>query len=371
MKLLIFSWRDLKHPKSGGAEILTIELAKRWVKAGHQVTLVSAKFPGANDQETISGVGIIRPARFYRHSPWNYLPYLYHTASFYRKYLVGRYDLVIDQVHGLPFFAPFYVKERVILFPLEVAGKIWFREVTFPFSLIGFLLERIYIRLFRTYPFLIISPSTSRELTKLGIRKLFNFSPGLNFTPKRKLPSKSPVPLLVSLARITEMKRIEETLQAFRLLHKEFPLIKLFIIGRGKKLYIRKLKRLCLQTAIEDRVFFPGYVSEKEKIRYLSQAWMLVSSSVKEGWGLTVIEAAACGTPTVAYRIPGLVDSIKNNQTGLLCQRNTPVELARMIRKVLLNPRLRNRLSQNALAYSRQFSWDKAADECLKFFAKI
>lgn len=371
MKILIFSWRDIKHPICGGAEILTLELAKKWIEKGHQVSLVSARFPGAKSQETIEGLKIFRPGKFYRYSPFEYLPYLYQTVKFYRKKLAGRYNLVIDQVHGLPFFTPFFVKEKVILFPLEVAGKIWFREIPFPYSFIGYLLEIIYIKMFKNIPFLTISPSAAKELTLLGVKNISAISPGLNFKPSKKIPQKNLIPLLISLGRITAMKRIEHTFQAFRLLHKEFPLIKLTIIGRGKEKYLQELKNLCRQITIEDRVSFPGYVSEAEKRKLLSQAWLLVSSSLKEGWGLTVIEAAACGTPTVAYKIPGLVDSIKHGQTGLLCQKNNPVDLARNIRRVLLDPSLRKQLSQNALIYSRQFTWNKAANETLEIFEKI
>lgn len=371
MKILIFSWRDIKHPASGGAEILTLELAKRWVKKGCQVSILSANFPGGKSKETIAQIKIFRPAFFYYRNASDYLNYLYQTAKFYQKNLSGQHDLVIDQAHGLPFFTPFFVKEKVILFPLEVADKIWFHEVRFPFSLAGYLLERIYIKIFCSLPFLTISPSTARELTKLGVKNVFTITPGLNFKPLNKLPRKNHLPRLVSLGRITKMKRVGDTLQAFRLLHKEFPIIKLMVIGRGKKEYLEHLKNLCQEIKIEDRVSFPGFVSDKEKRKILSQSWMLVSSSLKEGWGLTVIEAAACGTPTVAYKIPGLVDSVKNQETGILCQKNNPVHLAKNIRKLLINPRLRKQLSQNALEYSRSFNWDKTAEESLRIFRKV
>lgn len=370
MKILIFSWRDIKHPAKGGAEILTLELAKRWVRKGHPVTLVSASFPGAKKQETIAGVKIFRPAEFL-YSARKYLIYLYQTAKFYRKNLAGKYDLIIDQAHGLPLFTPLYARQEIVLFPLEVAKEIWFSEVHFPFSLIGYLLEQAYIRFFRHLPFLTISPSTAKELKKMGVKNVFTITPGVNPIPLSKLPAKNKFPLLISLGRITPMKRIENTIQAFRLLHKEFPIIKLVVIGHGQPKYLEKLKNLCQNMAIEDRISFTGFISEEEKRKLLSQAWILVSSSSKEGWGLTVIEAAACGTPTVAYQVPGLVDSVKDQETGLLCQKNTPVELAKNIRKLLIKPSLRKLLSRNALDYSQNFSWDKTADEALAIFRQI
>lgn len=371
MKILIFSWRDIKNPQAGGAEILTLELAKRWAKDGHQTALVTAKFPGAKEEETIDKVKIFRPAVFFAQTPRAYLNYLYQTAKFYQKNLADKYDLIIDQAHGLPLFTPFYARQKIVLFPLEVAKEIWFREVCLPFSLIGYFLEQAYIRFFRHLPFLTISSSTAKELKMMGVKNVFTITPGVNPKPLSKLPRKNKFPRLVSLGRITPMKRIEDTIQALRLLHKEFPIIKLVVIGHGQPKYLEKLKNLCQNMAIEDRVSFTGFVSEKEKRRLLRQARILVSSSLKEGWGLTVIEAAACGTPTVAYQIPGLVDSVKNQETGLLCQKNTPVELARNIRKVLIDPSLRKRLSQNALNYSQNFSWDKTAREGLTILEKI
>ncbi|MDP3994838.1 MAG: glycosyltransferase family 4 protein, partial [bacterium] len=371
MKILIFSWRDIKYPGCGGAEILTLKLARGWVKSGHKVHLVSAKFQGAKNEEEIEGVKIFRPARFDSYSPFQYCFYLYKTIGFYRQKLAGKYDLVIDQVHGLPFFTPFFVKERVVFFPLEVAKSIWFYEVPFPFSLFGYLLELAYIKIFSNLPFLTISPSTSYDLTNLGVKNVFTITPGVHGQRLKRLPRKSQSPLLISLGRITKMKRLEDTILAFRLLHKELPHIKLVIAGLGKADYLDRLKNLCQTMAIDDRVVFTGFISEKEKIKLLSSAWIIVSTSLREGWGLTVIEAASCGTPSVAYRVAGLVDSVKDGETGFLCRKNNPEELAKNIKKLLINPRLRRKFSQNALDWSRKFSWKKTTQEGLEIFKKI
>lgn len=371
MKILIFSWRDIKFPGWGGAEVLTMKLAKSWTIKGHKVDILSAKFPGAKDKEIIDGIKIFRPGNFSGHSPLEYLIYLYKTVRFYRRELAGKYDLVIDQVHGVPFFTPLFVKEKVIFFPLEVAKNIWFYEVRFPFSLIGYFLEFVYIKIFRNFPFLTISSSTAQDLSRYGVKKVYTLTPGRNLPPLKNLSRKSKSPLIVSLGRITEMKRLGDTIHAFRLLHKELPNINLTIMGRGKEEYQRSLQGICHEMAIDDRVKFTGYICEKEKRELLSRAWILVSTSLREGWGLTVIEAAACGTPTVAYKVAGLVDSIEDNQTGLLCQKNNPQELVKNIRKLLINRSLRRKISQNALDYSRHFSWEKTADEGLKIFKQV
>lgn len=371
MKILIFSWRDIKNPKSGGAEILTMELAKRWVKKGHQVSLVSAKFPGSKAEEITGGIKIFRPAEFYQYSPLKYLLYLFKTAKFYKKNLVGRYDLIIDQVHGLPFFTPFYVKEKVILFPLEVAKEIWHYEIPFPLSFVGLFLEILYIKLFKNFPFLVISLSTAGDLKQMGVKSPFIITPGISIRPQKRVPKKSRFPTLVVLGRITKMKRVEDALKALRLLYQNFPKIKLFLIGRGEKEYVQSLKDLCQKMKIASRVFFTGYIDEEKKKGILSKAWVLISTSVREGWGLVAIEAAACGTPAVVYNVPGLHDSVKDKKTGIICQENTAEELAKEIAKVLSNRPLRTNLSQNALDYSHNFNWNKTAKEALEILNRI
>jgi glycosyltransferase involved in cell wall biosynthesis len=366
MKILIFSWRDIKHPKTGGAEVLTMELATRWIKKGHQVSIISARFPGAKGQESIKKVHVYRPAQFYQYSPISYLLFLIKAARFYRKNMASKYDIIIDQVHGLPLFTPFYVKEKVVIFPLEVAQDIWRYEIPFPFWIFGWLLEFAYIKLFRNHQFLAISKSTVKDLKRLGVKKVNIITPGISFKPQVKVPKKSRYPLIVSLSRLTPMKRIEETLDGFKLVLKQFPQARLLIIGKGEGKYVKKLKKKAKELGLTNQATFTNYVSEKEKQKLLSEAWVLVSTSLREGFGLNVIEAAACGTPSVVYDVPGLVNSVKNKKTGLICSKNSPEELIRNLAKLLSDKRLRLKLAKNALEHSQSFNWNKAARQALE-----
>ncbi|MDP3888443.1 MAG: glycosyltransferase family 4 protein [bacterium] len=370
MRILIFSWRDIKNPKAGGAETYTHELAKRWVKLGHETVLVTALFPDSASSEVLDKVKIFRTAQF-SYSPWAYLYYLYQTAKFYRQNLKGQFDIVIDQVHGLPNFTPFFVKEKVIFLPLEVAGSIWRYEIPFPFWLLGWLLELIYLKLFQRYSFITISQSTAKDLKKMGIRKVTVITPGLSFKTNQHVPAKNTFPILISLSRLTPMKRIEQTIEGFKIVAQQFPKSRLYLIGRGEPEYIATLKKLVNRLHLSSNVIFTGFISEKEKQKLLCQAWILVSTSLHEGWGLNVIEAAACGTPAVTYKVPGLVDSVKNGTTGLLCAKNEPQELAKNLSLLLINHELRRTLSRNALKYSRQFTWEKAAKESLDSYKSL
>lgn len=371
MRILIFSWRDIAHPRSGGAEIVTDELARRWVKLGHPVTLLSAAFPGSRNTETIHGVNVVRPGAFHRYSPIQYLDFLYRTIRYYRAHLAGRFDLVIDQVHGLPFWTLFWVKEPVVVFPLEVAGPIWRYEIPWPFHLVGQLLEHFYFWLYRSIPAITISPSVKKELTAHGLRQVSVIPLGNTIKPFRNLSKKSQYPTIINLGRLVPMKRIEQTLAAFALVLKQAPQARLTIVGRGRPAYVRRLKQTARRLKIARSVSWRGYVSPKNKTALLRNAWLLVSTSLKEGWGLVVLEANACGTPAIVYRVPGLIDSVQDNRTGIICRENTPEFLASKIIKVLSNKSLRIRLSQNALTYSRQFDWNKSAKEALEIIRII
>ena len=371
MKILIFSWRDIQNPKSGGAEILTQELAKRWVAKGHQVTLITSLFPTAKSQQTINRIRIYRTSLFNNYSPVSYILYLLSTIRFYRRFLRGYYDVIVDQVHGLPLFTPLYAKEPVVLFPLEVAGNIWRYEIPFPYWIVGWFLEFIYIKLFQHRPFLTISRSTAQNLKQWGVKKVKVINPGINVQPLSQLTSKTFFPSIISLSRLTPMKRINHIIRAFKIVLKDYPRAKLFIVGRGQIKYINQLKTDVRRYKMQKQVIFTGFVNEKQKQKLLSQAWVLVSTSLREGWGLNIIEAAACGTPSIVYRVPGLVDSVKNNQTGIICQQNSPENLAKNIIKLLANQSLRQQLSSKALDYSRSFSWDKAANESLIQLEKL
>ena len=371
MKILIFSWRDIKNPKSGGAEVYTHEIAKRWVKLGNEVSLVSAGFPGSKPQEQIDGVKIFRPVFFDRYSPLDYLVYLAKTRNFYKKYYEGRVDIVIDQVHGLPLFCKFYVKEKVIALPCEVAKKIWFYEIPFPFSLFGYILEFVYLKYYRENHFLTISPSTARDLTSCGIKNVSYALPGISFKPVKLIPQKSQFALIVCLGRLNKMKRIDHTIRAFKDVSVNFPDARLVVVGRSSDEYTNNLKSLTKKLRIGNKVEFVGFISEIEKINLLKKAWLIVSTSLHEGWGINIIEAAACGTPAVAYKVPGLIDSVKDNETGILCPKNTPEELAYKLSLLISDHRLRLRLSSGALVYSRQFTWDKTATQSLKILKVV
>src|SRR3990167_1487366 len=162
-RILILNWRDIKNPLAGGAEILTHEMAKQWVRRGHSVTQISAKFNGAKDEEIIDGIRVIRIGTW-----WSV-----HLLAFvyYLKNLRNKTDIIIDEVHGLPFFAALYEPRKTVLFACEVAEKIFFHVFPYQVAIIAIILEKIYFKIYKNIPALAISPSTKGDLISRGFNK--------------------------------------------------------------------------------------------------------------------------------------------------------------------------------------------------------
>lgn len=365
MKILILNWRDIRHPLAGGAEISTHEHVKRWVKEGHEVTQISSFFKGASAEEIIDGVKIIRLGNHYT----------VHWLSFfyYIKNLRNKVDVVVDEFHFIPFFTPLYAGSRKIAFIHEIAGNTWFKNANFPINICGYLLEPFFFILYRNIPFMTVSESTKMELVKLGIpnKNIYLIHNGLH-TKLSSGINKETKPTLIYLGRLAKDKGIEDAINSFYLIYKERKDVSLWIVGKEEKEgYTQKLKTLTQRMKIDKIITFFGYVSEKKKFELLSRAWILVHPSIKEGWGLTVIEAASCCTPAVGYNVAGLCDSIVNGKTGLLVDTKNSEKMAKRILTVLGDHKLYARLCNNALGWSKKFSWEKSTNESLKVIEKF
>lgn len=370
MRILILNWRDVKNPLSGGAEEVTHEHAKAWVKAGHTVTFFTASFPGAKAEEYLDGVRIIRRGN-------NLLIHLFifHllVCFYYLKNFKGRIDLVVDQIHGIPFFTPLYVKEKKLAFIHEVAREIWDYLYPFPISFIGRNLERFYFRFYRETPFIAVSLSTKRDLIKMGIRedKITVIENGITCQPILKLEKKEAPPKVLFVNRLTPAKGIEDAIKAFAYINKEMSEVEFWIIGRSDEGYLKKLKSLANRLALGSKVSFFGFVSEGKKLEFLKSAYVLVHPSIREGWGLIVTEANAMGTPAVVYNSPGLIDSTRHLETGLVCEKNTPEELSENVLNLLQEPQLYEKLRKNAWEWSKTFTWEKAAKNSLMLLESL
>jgi glycosyltransferase involved in cell wall biosynthesis len=357
LKILIFNWGDIKNPKVGGSEVFTHETGRRWVQTGNEVTLLTAEFPGCQKEEILDGIKIYRKGGKYS-SYWK-------TRNFYKKHLKGKYDLIIDEINTRPFFTPDFVREPIVALIHQLAREYWFYETPFPINYIGYyLLENRWLKKYIDIPTITVSKSTKQDLVDLGFKKVQIVSEGVTFKPCLEIPNKEDDPTIIYVGRLSRAKRLNHLLGAFQLIKMEIPNAKLWIVGDGYLL--KKLER----TASNSIKFF-GYIPENDKITLMKKSWFLVNPSIREGFGLNIIEANACGTPCIAYDVPGLKDSILDYKTGVLVNPQNVNSLAVMIKKLILDNELRYKLSKNAIKYSTQFDWDKTAQDMFRIFKKI
>lgn len=344
----------------GGAEVLTREVAKRWVELGHEVTLFTSEFLGCRREEVLDGVRVIRSGGKYS-VYWN-------AKKYHKKYFSKEgYDVVVDEVNTRPFLTPRFVnnRENVVALIHQLAREYWFYETPFPISYFGYyFLENRWLRNYVDLPAITISESTRRDLLDLGFRRVFVVPVGLNFRPLRRVPLKAEHPVVVFVGRLKRAKRPDNAVQAFKTVRKKVPDAEFWVIGDGD--FRRGLERMA-----GDGVRFFGGLSNVERRELVRRAWVLVSPSVREGWGLNVVEANALGTPCVAYDVAGLRDSIRNYSTGLLAEGGSVEDLAEKIIVVLSDDGFREKLSSEALSYSRSFSWDESAEAFLKILLSV
>ena len=371
MKILILNWRDIKNPSSGGAEILTHEIAKRFVEWGHEVVQFSSYFANASHQETIDEVKIIRQG--YPDTRSLFASVHFRALLFYmrrRKY----FDVVIDEIHGIPFFTPWYVKEKKIALICEVGNDSWKRIYGFFFGMVGRLTEKFYLSyIYKDMLFMTISESTKRDLVKEGvnIKNIAVLPMGINVPKQIANTKKEKKVTLIFVGRLTVAKGIEEALTTLEKIRKHNKDIKLWVVGRGKKDYINYLKKMCQELGILQYVTFFGFVSETEKFSLLSRAHILIHPSFREGFGLTIPEAGYVRTPVVAYDSPGLRDIVRNNYNGILAKENSPEALAEEIVHILDNSDLYKKLCQGAFDEARQYNWDNTAKVMLANLQKL
>jgi len=354
MRVLIFNWRDIKHKFAGGAEVYIHEIAKRMVERGDRVTIFCGNDGDSLRNENIDGIQIARRGGFYFVYLW---AFLYYFTQFR-----GRYDIVVDCHNGIPFFTPLYVKEPVISVVHHIHQQVFRLYLPKPLAEFACFLERdIMPVVYRNINFITVSPSSKKEMIEYGlvgkgIEIVYN---GVDLNDYRPAV-KSPWPVILYLGRLKAYKSIDVLITAFKLVIEKIPNASLVIAGSGEE--DDHLKRLAVQLGIENKIIFTGKVSEEIKIEFLQKAWVMVNPSFMEGWGITTIEANACGTPVIGADVSGLRDSIRNFETGYLVPHGDSNGFADKIIEVIEDGKLRARMSENSVVWANNFSWTRASD---------
>jgi len=360
MKILWLNWKDRSHPRAGGAEVVNEELAKRLIADGHEVTFVVAQFPGARTEEERDGFRIIRVGGRYS---------VYWDAyRLYKKHFQGWPDLVIDEMNTIPFFARFYVREKSVMFVHQLCREIWFYQMSFPLSLIGYLLEPLYLRLLSRSEVITVSESTKNDLMRFGFdqAKIHIISEGIDIKTLMELaPKNLDQPMILTLGRCDPMKRTVDAIRAFELVKEKIPDARLVIAGLCDGDYGEKVRSMREVSHHRDAITITGSITQEQKISLLQEAAVLVSTSVKEGWGLVVTEANSQGTPAVVYDVDGLRDSVKNGKTGRVVAENSPEALATAMSGLLGDHALYERLRTGGWHWSKEVTFGKGYREFL------
>lgn len=357
-KILIFNWRDIKHKFAGGAEVYIHEFAKRWVKEGHRVTLFCGNDGNHMRQESIDNVEIIRRGGFYFVYVWAFLYYIFRFK--------GKYDVIIDCENGVPFFTPLYAKnERKFLLIHHVHQEVFRKSLKKPLAWFASFLElKLMPIVYWQTPVITVSDSSKQEILRHKLTStepiiIHNGVDLIKYTPAQK----SETPLVLYLGRLQQYKSLDIFIKAAKRVLEILPEVNFIIAGDGEKK--KELTELTRKLNLEDKITFLGKVSEEEKVRLYQKAWVFVNPSFIEGWGITTIEANACGTPVVASDVPGLCDSVKNPHSGILVPWGNVDQFAYSIEQILFDKELRSDLEKRTRAWAKNFSWEKSAQKFL------
>jgi glycosyltransferase involved in cell wall biosynthesis len=348
MKILILNWRDIRSPKGGGAERVTHEVARRLAGEGHEVTWLSSVADGLPSEEVIDGVRIVRRG--------SEVTTRLHAPRVARQVAC---DVVIEEINTLPYFAPLWSKAPVLLYMNQLARDVWWHEAPAAVAAVGWLAEPLYLRAYRGCDAVTISASSRDDLRRVGIRGTISIAPmAADIARAGTIGVRARTGALVSIGRLTPSKRYDHAIEALALLRERFPAATLTLIGSGRSL--DDLHRIAAKAGVADAVRFAGRLSEAEKVEVIDHSDILVGTSVREGWGLTVTEAAARGTPSVVYDVPGFRDSVISGRTGLLVEP-TPTALASGVERLLLDEPSYDRMRESAWLNADRSTFDAAA----------
>jgi glycosyltransferase involved in cell wall biosynthesis len=357
MNILLLNWQDVTNPLSGGAEVHLHEIFKRIAARGHSITLFCSRYRGAATDEVIDGIRIMREGG---RNLFNYRVYPRYMRQFR-----SRFDIIVDDINKIPFYTPLFVQEPLVGILHHFFGKSIFAETHPPGALYVLGAEWLAQRVYRNTPMAVVSESTKQELLSYGFREenLFLVPNCVDHTAYTLGHQDFQGHVIGYLGRLKNYKSIEDLLQAFAIVLRDAPDARLVIVGEGDAR--KTLERVAREIHITGKVEFHGFVPLEEKIRLLRSMNFVVNPSSKEGWGLTVIEANACGVPVIASDVPGLRDSVLDDKTGLLYEYGNIEQLAAKMLLLLRDRALRSRLSVGALEWAQQFDWDNSAEAML------
>jgi len=357
----VVAWRDLADIEAGGSEVHAAEWQRRWAEAGIELTVRTSYAQGHAQEGTRDGYRVIR-----KHGRFMVFPTTVLSEALHRT---GPRDGLVEIWNGTPYLSPLWARCAHITLVHHVHKDMWRLVLEDRLAPYGeFLERRLAPPFYRRTPIVALSESTKAELVDylhLKPERISVVPPGIDPRYSPEGP-KSDTPLVVSVGRLMAPKRFDELIRVCDRVRERHPDLQLVIVGDG-------YERLALEEQVaamraERWIRIAGHVSDEELLALYRQAWVVASASIAEGWGMTLTEAAACGTPAVATRINGHTDSVREGVSGLLAESSR--ELGNQLDRVLSDPDLRQQLSDGAIGYAATLTWDATAIGVLEPLAR-
>ncbi|SCF33618.1 glycosyltransferase family 4 protein [Micromonospora mirobrigensis] len=363
--VLFLNWRDTRNPEGGGSEVYVERIAGELVRRGHRATLLCATHTeGPAEEITDHGVRVLR--RGGRHTVYLRAALVYLAGTIGLGPLArrtgGRPDLIVDVGNGLPFLSALYARRPVIALVHHVHREQWPVVLGRWLARFGWWVESwLAPRVYRHCQYVTVSAATRRELATLGIDPqrvaiVHNGTPDMTIGPVPR----STQPSLVVLGRLVPHKQVEVALRAVAALAGELPGLTLTVAGQGW--WESQLRQTAVDLGVAERVTFTGFVTDIEKRELLASAWVALTPSLKEGWGLTIVEAGAVGTPTVAFRgAGGVEEALVHGETGLLA--DDVDDFVAKVRHLLVDDAYRAAMGSAARAHAARFTWPVSGEK--------
>jgi glycosyltransferase involved in cell wall biosynthesis len=366
MKILLVNWMDMENPMAGGAEVHLNEIFRRFVHRGDEIVQVSSGYKGCAEKGEYDGIRIIRTGtrETFNFAAPRVLRKLDREMNF---------DLIVEDINKVPLFTPLYLNKPVLAVIPHLFGSTVYQETNPVFASYVYFMERPIPYVYKTAVFEVISDSTAADIVNRGVNAdqvkvvhcgmdhgIYNIDP---------LLSKFEQKTILYVGRIKKYKSVDVIIRAMPDIRASIPGARLVIVGSGDNL--ADLKRLAEKLGVSENVLFTGFVTMEEKVDWMRRSHVIVNPSPKEGWGLTNIEANACGTLAVASDSDGLRDSVKDGETGLLFPYGNYSVLAEKVTNILRDTELSERLTKNSIEWAGSFTWDECAENTKKIVDEI
>jgi glycosyltransferase involved in cell wall biosynthesis len=358
VRILVVNWLDRANPQAGGAEVHLHAIFGRLAAAGHEVHLVCSGWRGAPPDAEVDGVQVHRVSSRYG--------FALVGARAFRSWAARLLpDVVVEDVNKIPLNLPRWWGGPFVLIVPHLFGTTAFRELPWPLATVVWGAELTMPRIYGRAAVHAISEATRDDLVARGFRRdhVRVIYPGVDtgyYVPDPGVRRET-TPTFLYVGRLKRYKQLDVAIRAMAALERRGSNAKLWVAGMGDDR--ARLERVARQAGAGRAVEFLGFVSEERKLALYRKAWAVVFPSLKEGWGITNVEAAACGTAAVAADNSALRESVRDGDTGFLVPTGDAAALAAALDRLAASPALVERLGRNARAYAETFSWERCARE--------